>query len=70
MNTESHKPEIVTKDSLWTISCPDQYCRSELPFSDWIERGFFRCPKCGILCCLLNTGKTVELRSMGVYVRW
>lgn len=58
------------KIEAWTITCPDRYCRAELPFPAWVERGFFRCPKCGMLCCLLSSGKTVRLYSMGVYVRW
>ncbi len=54
----------------WTITCPDMFCKTELPYTDWIERGFLRCPKCGMLCCLLPDGKTVKLYSLGVYVRW
>jgi len=63
-NTESDKTKA------WTITCPDRYCRAESPFTAWIERGFFRCPKCGMLCCLLASEETMKLYSTGVYVRW
>jgi hypothetical protein len=62
-------PELENTEA-WTITCPDRFCKAESPFSAWIERGFFRCPKCGMLCCLLAQGKTVTLYSLGVYVRW
>ncbi len=58
------------KQELWTITCPDRFCKAELPFPEWMEQGFFRCPKCGMLCCLLVSDKKVSLYSMGVYVRW
>jgi len=54
----------------WTITCPDMFCKAELPYTDWIERGFLRCPRCGMLCCLYTREGTVKLLNLGVYVRW
>jgi hypothetical protein len=65
------KPGTDSKDQEpWTIICPDRFCKAELPYTYWIKRGFLRCPKCGMLCCLLPSGETVKLCSLGVYVRW
>ncbi len=68
MDAEPTKREEENK--AWTITCPDRFCRAELPYTEWVKRGFMRCPRCGMLCYLQPDGDRLKLCSLGVYVRW